>query len=84
MFSLDGVSHNHLSTRLLVTRFITVKVRIIGLGRTHVEPKGRVGQDLDPMALHGALVEGGLPIENDAIVILHLALHNIPEVENLI
>lgn len=60
-----------------MTRFITVKIRIIGLGRTHVEPKGRVGQDLDSVALHGALVEGGLPIEEHVVAVNHVPVDDV-------
>ena len=42
------------------------------------------GTNLDAMAHHGHFVERGLAVENDAIVVLHLPLHDIPIVENLV
>ena len=60
-------------------------ISVVWLGRTHVEPKGRVGQDLDPMALHGALVEGGLPIEEDVVAVNHVSVHDValPKIDHL-
>ena len=61
--------------------FVSVKVRVIGLGRTDVQSEGRVGQHLDAVALHGALVQRRLPIEEDVVAVNHVAVNNVALVE---
>ena len=64
-----------------MTRFITVKVSVIGLGRTDVQPEGRVGQHLDAVALHRPLVQRRLPIEEDVVAVNHMPVHDVALVQ---
>ncbi len=54
---------------------ISVKVSVVGCGHTEVESEGGPREDLDTMTHHGHLVESGLTIEDDDVIVDQVTLH---------
>ena len=62
----DALGHVHV-------HLVAVKVRVIGARGRHVQAEGGVGQHLDAVALHRALVERGLAVKEH-----HVAVYQVP------
>ena len=46
-----------------------------------VESKGGPGENLDPVTHHGHLVEGGLPVEDDEVVVTEMAFDLVAKLQ---
>mmetsp|Transcript_14427 Transcript_14427/g.18905 ORF Transcript_14427/g.18905 Transcript_14427/m.18905 type:complete len:227 (-) Transcript_14427:707-1387(-) len=81
----SGHHHQILAFRLgkktlghVKVHLIPIKVSVVGRGHREVHAEGGPVEHLDTMAHNGHLVQGGLPIEHNDVVVLHMPLHHPP------
>mmetsp|Transcript_26622 Transcript_26622/g.66902 ORF Transcript_26622/g.66902 Transcript_26622/m.66902 type:complete len:605 (+) Transcript_26622:2725-4539(+) len=60
---------------------VTVKIGVVRRGDREVETEGRVGHDLHAMSHHTHLVKRRLPVEDDEITVLDVALDSVAVLE---